>query len=85
MTIVNDEMGQWEEPLSFDKLKREIATTQPILFMPVGAMDAARIMRKFWDEKKELDNPDDYKEWLNRVNESPLTTKQKELIKNTYQ
>ena len=69
------------EPLSFDKMKAEIAAKDVLI---LNQREAKKLMGRFWSEKREL-SADDYPDWLERLNNSPLSTKQKELIKNTYQ
>lgn len=76
-----DEVGQWEKPLRYFEPKPNAVTSQPIF---IDYASAQKLMRKFWDEKREL-SADEYPDWLEKVDASALSTKQKELVKNSYQ
>lgn len=65
------------KPLSFDLMKQAVQ-------LPQVAVQA--IMRKYWDDKRELGGQDEYNDWLQKLySDNRLTTKQKDLIKNTNQ
>lgn len=84
-SMILDEAGQWarsndDQPLSFDSLKK-----QEGLKFALTPGDAARLMNKFWEDKREILDAEEYQVWLGKLEASALTRKQKDLVKNTNQ
>jgi len=68
-----------DEPLSFDKLRQKTVQTKPIVNIQL-------LMAKYWEDKRECSNIEDYAAWLGRLeSDDRLTEKQREILKTTNQ